>query len=410
MLTSAEEALEGNVLLYEEWEDNVYCHRTASFGDVEGAFHAADRIFDETFYMQRQAPLPVELRGCVASYDGFSLSLWFAKQAEASGFARLWIPEIIFNDAFVPGTAAAMSTEHIEIGTGVVGIWSRSPVVMALEANTLHEISSERMVLGLGTQARGYVNYWHGRTYERPLLAMREFISIVRSIVDLEETTYDGDVFSVHGFQLIAQPSQRRLLIHMAAIGPKMIQLAGELADSLLGYFYSLEYLREVVIPNLEIGAERSGRSLDDFDIGVGLPANVGDAEKSVDELRGQVVMFVTALGSSPAYATSIEMAGFGEEASRIRRLVEQSDMEGALSVVTPEMIDALTISGTPGNARKRVEEYATAGATSVVLNPAAPNGYYPLYGGHLDGVELPEFDFGGYVDVIETTIKAMAD
>jgi len=338
------------------------------------------------------------------------MTVEFAKQAEAAGFARVWIPEIIFNDAFVPGTAAAMSTEKIEIGTGVVGIWSRSPVVMALEANTLHEISGERMVLGLGTQARGYVTYWHGRTYQRPLRAMREFITIVRSIVDLEETTYEGEIFSVHGFQLMAQPPQRRLPIHMAAVGPKMIQLAGELADGVLGYFYSLEYLHEVVIPNLQIGAERSGRSLDDFDIGVGLPANVGHPEQSVAQLRGQVVMFATALGSSPAYATSIEMAGFGEEGRQIRHRVEHGDMEGALNAVTPDMVDAFTISGTPGHARKRVEEYAAAGATSVVLNPAAPNGYYPLYGGHLDGVEFPEFDFGGYVGVIEATIKAMAD
>ena len=338
------------------------------------------------------------------------LTVDFAKKAEAAGFDRVWIPEIIFNDAFVPATAAALSTSRIEIGTGVVGIWSRSPVVMALEANTLHELSGERMVLGLGTQAKGYVNHWHGRTYERPLQAMREFITIVRSIVDLEETTYEGDIFSVHGFQLMAQPARNRLPIHMAAVGPKMIQLAGELADGLLGYFYSLEYLREVVMPNLAIGAERSGRSLDGFHVGVGLPANVGAEQRSMADLKGQVVMFATALGSSPAYATSIELAGFADEGIAIRTHVDNGDIEGALDSVTTEMIDALTISGTPQNARSRIDEYGAAGATSVVLNPAAPGGYYPLYGGHLDGITLPEFDFGGYVGVIEATIAAMAD
>jgi alkanesulfonate monooxygenase SsuD/methylene tetrahydromethanopterin reductase-like flavin-dependent oxidoreductase (luciferase family) len=163
------------------------------------------------------------------------------------------------------------------------------------------------------------------------------------------------------------------------------------------------------VIPNLEIGAARSGRSLEGFDVGVGLPANVG-TEQSVDELRGQVVMFATALGSSPAYATSIELAGFGEQGDEIRQRVESGDIEGALVTVTPAMVDALTISGTAENARRRVAEYAAAGATSVVLNPSAPGGYYPLYGGHLDGIEVPEFDFGGYLGVIEATIGAMAD
>jgi len=337
-----------------------------------------------------------------------SLTVDFARQAERAGFDRVWIPEIIFNDAIVPATAAALSTERIEVGTGVVGIWGRSPVVMALEANTLHEVSGGRMVLGLGTQARGYVDFWHGRTYERPLLAMREYLTIVRSIVDLEPTTYEGEIFSIHGFQLMAQPSRRRLPIHVAAVGPKMIQLAGELADGVLGYFYSVEYLREVVMPNLEIGSARSGRSLEDFDVGMGLPANLGNGDQSVEELRGQVVMFATALGSSPAYATSIEMAGFGAVGEKIRDFVAGGDIDGALGAVTPEMIDAFTLSGSADNARKRLAEYEAAGATSVVLNPAAPNSYYPLYGGHLDGIDLPEFDFGEYVRVIETTMAAM--
>ena len=336
------------------------------------------------------------------------LTINYAQQAERAGFDRVWIPEIIFNDAVVPATAAAVSTDRIEVGTGVVGIWGRSPVVMALEANTLNEVSGGRMVLGLGTQARGYVDYWHGRSYERPLQAMREYLTIVRSIVDLEPTTYEGEIFSIHGFQLVAQPPPRRLPIHMAAVGPKMIQLAGELADGVLGYFYSLEYLREVVMPNLAIGAARSGRSLDNFDVGVGLPANLGNGDQSVEELRGQIVMFATALGSSPAYATSIEMAGFGDEGEEIRDRVGTGDIEGALATVTPEMIDSLTLSGTVDNARKRLAEYEAGGATSVVFNPAAPNNYYPLYGGHLDGIDLPEFDFGEYVRVIETTMNAM--
>ena len=92
------------------------------------------------------------------------LTIEYAQQAERAGFDRVWIPEIIFNDAMVPATAAAVSTDRIEVGTGVVGIWGRSPVVMALEANTLNEVSGGRLVLGLGTQARGYVDYWHGRT------------------------------------------------------------------------------------------------------------------------------------------------------------------------------------------------------------------------------------------------------
>lgn len=334
-----------------------------------------------------------------------ALTVDYAKQAEAAGFARVWIPEITFNDAIVSGTAAALATERIEIGTGVVGIWSRSPITLAMEAATLNQLSGERLVTGVGTQARGYVDDWHGRTYERPLLAMREYVTILRSILDGNLTTHEGEVFTVRNFQITMEPPSRRAQIHMAAVGPRMIQLAGEIADGILGYLYSVEYLRDVVMPNLEIGAKRAGRSLEGFDIGLGLPANVG-GDKSVDELRGQIVMFATALGSSPSYSTSIEAAGFGAEADEIRARVSAADIPGALAAVTPEMVDALTISGSIDNAHARLAAYSRAGATSLVLNPAAPNALYPLYSGHLpDDGEYPEFNFPAYLEVMGRTI-----
>lgn len=338
-----------------------------------------------------------------------NLTVSYAQQAEQAGFGRFWIPEIIFTDAVVPATAAAVATETIEVGTGVVGIWSRSPVTLGMEVATLHAVSNERLVIGLGTQARGYVNNWHDRTYERPLRAMREFITILRSILSGAPTTFEGEIFRIDEFQLMAMPPQRPAPIHMAAIGPQMIQLAGEVADGLLGYFYSLEYLKDVVLPNLRIGAERADRSLDGFDIGVGLPAIIGDGE-SIDGMKGQIVMFATALGSSPGYAVSIEAAGFGEIGTEIRERVAAEDIVGALAAVTPEMADAMTIVGTAEHARARVDAYFDAGATSVVLNPSAPSLYYPLYEGHFPAATyFPEFDFPAYVGVIEGTISAMS-
>ena len=337
-----------------------------------------------------------------------NLTVTYAQQAEAAGFGRVWLPEIIFTDAIVPATAAALATEQIEIGFGVVGIWSRSPVTMALETATLHAVSNERLVIGLGTQARGYVNNWHDRTYERPVRAMREFITILKGILSGEATTFQGEIFRIQQFQLMAMPPEKRAPIHMAAIGPQMIQLAGEIADGLLGYAYSVEYLRDVVLPNLAIGAERSGRSLDNFDIGVGLPAIVG-SDHAYEQITGQVVMFATAVDSSPAYAASFEAAGFGPQAQEIRDRVAAGDVTGALDTVTHEMADALTIAGTGDHARERIDQYFKAGATSVVLNPSAPGAFYPLYEGHFPAdTAFPEFDFPGYLGVIEGTISAM--
>ena len=200
------------------------------------------------------------------------LAIDAAVRAEAAGFRSAWFPEITFADAFGPATAAALQTQRIRLGTGVVGIWSRSAVTLALQAATLHQLSGGRLLLGLGVQARGYVEGWHGQHYRKPVTAMREFVTILRRLLDGERVTFEGEIFSVRNFQLQMQLPEQRARIYVAANGPKMIQLAGELADGMLGYFHSVEYVRDVVLPNLRIGAERAGRQLEEIDITVRVP------------------------------------------------------------------------------------------------------------------------------------------
>jgi alkanesulfonate monooxygenase SsuD/methylene tetrahydromethanopterin reductase-like flavin-dependent oxidoreductase (luciferase family) len=284
-------------------------------------------------------------------------------------------------------------------------MWSSPP-----SAANLHRLANGRFTLGVGLQSRTYVANWHGREYERPLRAVREYLTIMRSLVDGEPTTFDGEIFRVRDFQLMMQPAETRLPIYLAGIGPKMAQLAGELADGILGYFYSEAYLRDVVMPNLQIGAERAGRSLDDFDIAVGFPSVATTDMSGIDKVKGQVVMFATALQSSPSYATSIELAGFAPEMLRIQELVAAAAVNEAIASVPDEMADALTVSGSPDHMRGRIAAYREAGATTVVLNPSAPNAWFPLYEGHFpDGVVPPAFDFPAYLDVIGTTISGLA-
>src|SRR5207302_1073677 len=142
-------------------------------------------------------------------------------KAEERGFRAAWFPEITFGDAFGAATAVATKTSRIGLGTGVVGIWSRSAVTMALQAATLNELSGGRLLLGIGLQARGYVEGWHGQHYERPVRAMREYLTILRQILAGGPVTYEGEVFSVRNFQLMMQPPERPARIYMAAIGPQ---------------------------------------------------------------------------------------------------------------------------------------------------------------------------------------------
>jgi probable F420-dependent oxidoreductase len=330
----------------------------------------------------------------------------YARRAEERGFRAAWFPEITFGDAFGPATAAAGQTERIGLGTGVVGIWSRSPVTMALQAATLNELSGGRLLLGVGLQARGYVEGWHGQRYERPVRAMREFVTILRRILSGEPVTFEGEIFSVRGFQLQMQPPERPVRIYMAAIGPQMTRLAGEIADGVLGYCYSLEYVRESVMPNLRAGAERAGRSIDGFDVACGFPAIITPDDSGLRQIKGQVMMFATAGSSSPEYASSFAAAGY--DVAEIQERVDASDVEGALALVTDEMANALTIAGSRENVRHRIEEYREAGLTSIALNPAAPDAWFPLYQGHFPDAaleQIPPFSFESYLRVVEATL-----
>jgi probable F420-dependent oxidoreductase len=338
------------------------------------------------------------------------LQIDYGVRAEERGFRAAWFPEITFGDAFGPATAVATKTSRIELGTGVVGIWSRSPVTMALQAATLNELSDGRLLLGVGLQARGYVEGWHGQRYERPVRAMREFVTILRRILSGEAVTFEGEIFSVRGFQLQMQPPERRARIYMAAIGPQMSRLAGELADGIIGYCYSAAYVRETVLPNLRAGAERAGRSLDDFDIACGFPTIVTPDDSGLEQVKGQVMMFATATSSSPEYASSFAAAGY--DVVPIQERVAAGDVDGALGLVSDEMADALTIAGSPDNVRRRIEEYRAAGLTTVALNPSPPDVWFPLYQGHFPDSaleQIPEFSFPAYLGVIDATLELAA-
>jgi probable F420-dependent oxidoreductase len=339
-----------------------------------------------------------------------ALAIDYAQRADAARFRSVWFPEITFADSFGPATGAALRTERIRLGTGVVGVWSRSAVTMALQAATLHQLSGERLLLGLGVQARGYVAGWHGQEYRRPVTAMREYVAILRAIFSGERVSFDGDVFSVRNFQLQMEPPAELPRIYIAANGPRMTQLAGEIADGTLGYFHSVEYVRDVVVPNVRAGAERAGRDLSEVEITAGFPSVVTRDDSGVELVKGQAMMFATALDSAPAYAESVAAAGFADAAEEVRALVAAGDLRAAVRAVPDEMADALTLSGSPRNVRARIDAYRAAGMTGVMLNPSPPGGWFPLYEGHFPlDAELPPFDFPGFLGVLDNTVGLLA-
>jgi alkanesulfonate monooxygenase SsuD/methylene tetrahydromethanopterin reductase-like flavin-dependent oxidoreductase (luciferase family) len=340
------------------------------------------------------------------------LSVEYSQRAEAAGFRSCWFPEITFADSFGPATAASQKTDRVRLGTGVVGVWSRSAVTMALQAATLHQLSGGRLLLGLGVQARGYVRGWHGQTYRKPIAAMRDFITILRAAFAGGVFSYEGEVFSVRDFHLDMELPQPPPKIYIAANGPRMSELAGEIGDGTVGWFQSLEYVRDVTMPALQRGAERAGRSLDGFEATVGFPAVVTRDDSGLQLAKGQVMMYASALGSTPAYLESARAAGFAGEAEAIGERVRAGDLPGAVAQVSDEMAAAMVMAGSIERVRDRIQRYREIGLASVHLLPSPPGGFYPLYEDHfpVDSLsQLPEFDFPALLHSFDDTIELLA-
>jgi alkanesulfonate monooxygenase SsuD/methylene tetrahydromethanopterin reductase-like flavin-dependent oxidoreductase (luciferase family) len=328
-----------------------------------------------------------------------SLAVQYGRRVEEAGFRTAWFPEIVFGDSFVPATATATATSSL--------LWSRSPVTMALQAASVNELSNGRLLLGLGVQARNYVSGWHDRVYERPIRAVREYVTILKRALAGEPVTFEGEIFSVRGFQLQMPMPEQPARVYVAAVGPQMIQLAGEVADGVLGYCWSAAYVRDVVLPALEKGAARAGRTLADIDVACGYPTVVADDGSGIENAKGQVLMFATAASSSPFYAKSFAAAGYGELVADLRERVAALDADGAIASITDEAVAAMTVSGTPDEIRSRVDELRAAGVQTVAVNPSPPGLWYPLYQGHFpDGFPMREFSFPAYLGQMDDALR----
>jgi len=335
----------------------------------------------------------------------------FAKLADERGFDSIWLPEITWSDAFSLATAAAMSTNKIRLATGVVGIFARSPALMAMSIAGLDELSGGRAVLGLGTQAKPYVELWHSAKFEKPVARMKEYVEAVRKILEnpFNVTYYKGDIFDIKGFVLTVKPKAQRIPIYVAAIGPQMQKVAGEVGDGVLGYLYSVKYVKNKLLPNLNAGAEKSGRDLnkEKFDIALGLPTLVSESDERLEMIKPLVAVFTVAVGSSPFYQEILGDLGYSENVKKVSERMHDGDVNGAVKHIPDEMARQVTLCGTPSEVRQRIEEYRAAGVNLPLLNPTPPYSYYPLFPTHLpDKLGAGNVDYAG----LQKQVRAVID
>jgi probable F420-dependent oxidoreductase len=280
--------------------------------------------------------------------------------AEELGYEACGFPHIAGRDALATLAAIAPRTSRIKLATGIVPIYTRTPVTLAQEAGLINEITGGRFMLGIGTGHQPLIESWHGTSFRSPLTAMRDYLTIVRAAIRDSQVAHDGEVFSAH-FGFMGFQPQPDMKILVGALGPKMLQLAGELADGVVLWMSTPEHLRDIVMPNLAIGAARSGRDVADLEVFPCLFAAPGpDRASARDAIRRQFFAYL----QLPFYRNTITASGYGDDLAAFDAGVAAQDLPRSLAGLSDALIDRLAATGDADQIGETLDAFRTAGCT----------------------------------------------
>lgn len=294
-----------------------------------------------------------------------------AAEIEAAGFASLWTNEATGRDALLVCQAWAAATEQLEVGVGVAPIWTRSPAQLAMATATLQEASGGRFTLGLGVSHPVTMGSWHGAAYRRPVAAARETLEILRAALGGRTTDHDGDVRSSRGFSLDINPPPPRGRILLAAMGPKMLSLAGEASDgTLLNWSSPPEVSRAGA--RVRSGAARAedGKAPAEVEVAAYVRVAIADdPEVARLALAGEISRYA----ALPAYAQHFGRQGFSGGVDAAKEAYRDGGADAAAAAVPDRMLLALGWWGTPDDdPGAMLERYDNAGLDHLVARVVA--------------------------------------
>jgi 5,10-methylenetetrahydromethanopterin reductase len=297
-----------------------------------------------------------------------------ARRAENAGFASAWVAETrTTRDAFVPMAAIAGATERMKIGTAIVNVYTRHPLVLGVTYTSLRELAPGRTIAGLGAGSPTVLAR-QGVAFDKPLTRLREYTEVLRPLLEGASVTYAGKTIQLDDLRIedIAAGmdpgagSGDIIPIYLGVTGPKALEYGGEAADGvLINGFTSTAYL-ERAMQKIAVGAERAGRSLADIDV-CSLLVTSCDENSSVarDRSRRLVAMYL-ALFPHIAREAGIE----DSRVVRTRDVFHGRGIEAAALTVEDDIVDLLTVSGDVDECAARLDAYRAAGAKHLILSP----------------------------------------
>ena len=312
-------------------------------------------------------PLDIALTGLALPMAEFPA---LAREAETRGYRTAWVGEASGAEAIVLSTLIATHTTTIKIANGVIPVQTRTPIVYGQAAATLGHLAPGRFALGLGLSSEIIVGQWHGLPFAPSIQQMREAVQIIRMTAAGERVNFEGKFYRLKNFRLAIPAASPAPRIYLAALGPRMCELAGEVADGVLLNWLPPSAMAASVA-NVEAGAKRVGRSLSDIDVAVYVRTCVTD-ERAV--VRETLARDITGYAIVSVYARFFAECGFAEEVEAVNAAWKAGDRAGAVKGISERVLDGLGAVGSAGFCREQMNAFARTGATPVVL-PFAPPG-----------------------------------
>ena len=294
-----------------------------------------------------------------------------ARETEARGYHAAWTGEAAGYDAITLMATIATHTERLHVGSAVVPVQTRTPVVLGQSAATLSHLAPGRVLLGIGLSSKIIVGDWHGLAFAPSLQQIREAVQVIRMIASGERVNFEGKFYRVKNFRLAAAPPSPPVRVVLAALGPEMLELAGEIADGVVLNWIPPETV-PVSIEHLEAGAKKAGRTLGNFEIASFIRTCVTDEAGAA---REALARDITGYATVDAYANFFRNAGFAEEVDLVNAAWRAGDRSGAVKQVSARFLDGLGVVGPEAFCRERIAEFARAGLTQPVIVPFAPGG-----------------------------------
>jgi len=301
--------------------------------------------------------------------------------AESLGYDSVWTAEAYGSDAATILGWIAGQTTRIKIGSAIFQMPGRSPAMTAMTAATLDQLSDGRMLLGIGSSGPQVSEGWHGVRFAQQLSRTREYIAVVRKALARERLEFHGEHHDLplpdgpgKALKLTISPVQDQIPIYLAAIGPKNTALAGEIADGWIPTLLSPEFLPELR-KNLEEGAQRGGRSLENFDIAPTVNVFITDDQEAARDLtRPFVALYVGGMGSKKQnfYNQLMRRYGFDDAAEEVQNLYLEGKKDEAAAALPAEFLDQIALVGPRDVVRERLAVYKDNGVGTLGVTPLA--------------------------------------